>query len=64
MGRRQRPSSPNTLVSKYSSRVRGRSDSAASMEPLINDDDDVYLDRIIQQKPKIIFHMQNTDQPE
>jgi hypothetical protein len=28
------------------------------------DDDDVYLDRITQHKPKTIFHMQNIDQPE
>jgi hypothetical protein len=29
-----------------------------------DDDDDVYLDRIAQHKPKTIFHMSNIDQPE
>jgi hypothetical protein len=29
-----------------------------------NDDDDVYLDRITQHKPKTVFHMSNIDQLE
>jgi hypothetical protein len=30
----------------------------------VSDDDDVYLDKITQQKAKTFFHMQNVDQPE